>query len=104
MSFALISDGQIISRIADGCKKKRLLLGITQEVLAKKSNVSMNTVKKFERGEPPSLKTLISILRALGEIDRTQELIPDYKESPEDIFRREQLSRPVRKRARRERN
>jgi len=104
MNFTLISDGQIIARIAEGCKKKRLLLNMTQETLAIKANVSMNTIKKFEKGEPPSLRTLISILRALGEINRVQDLIPDFQESPEDIFRREQLSKPVRKRASGERD
>ena len=103
MSFALINDGQIMDRISEGCRKKRLLLNMTQEALSTKANVSLNTIKKFERGEPFSFRTIISVLRALGEIGRLQELILNLEESPEEIFLREQSSKPARKRASRER-
>ena len=56
-----------------------------------------------ERGEPFSFRTIISVLRALGEIGRLQELILNFEESPEEIFLREQSSKPARKRASRER-
>lgn len=72
---------------------------MTQKTLATKANVSINTVKKFERGEPSSFRTFISVLRALGEIDRIQGIILDFEESPEEVFRREQSSKPARKRA-----
>lgn len=102
MSYFLINDTEIIKRLAEGYRRKRLKLNMTQETLAKKSNVSIGTIKKFEKGEATNLKTMIGILRALGEVDRLQYLIPEIEESPKDIFLREQESKKTRKRASRE--
>lgn len=104
MSLLLINDEQIIQRLSEVSRKKRLLLDMTQMALAKRANLSVYTVKKFEKGEAPSFRTVISILRALGEIDRLQDLIADVQESPRQQFFREQNSDHLRQRASRERD
>lgn len=104
MSLLFINDEQIIHRLSASCRKKRLLLNMTQEALGKRANLSTETIKKFEKGEAPSFRTVISILRALGEIDRLENLIADVQESPREQFLREQNDGRLRQRARSERD
>lgn len=99
MSLLLINDEQIIHRLSQTCRKKRLLLNMTQETLATRANLSIPTIKKFEKGEAPSLRTVINILRAIGEIDRLESLISDVQESPREKFLREQKASKLRQRA-----
>lgn len=77
---------------------------MTQAELAKRSNVSLRTIKKFENGGPASFRTVLSIMRGLGEIDRFQHLIPEFEESPKEVFLREQSAKPMRQRASGERD
>lgn len=93
--FTLLNDGQIIERIAKGCRAKRTQLKMTQEELAKRSNLALPTIKKFERGEPASLKTLIAIMRALGEVQRFEELLIEIDESPREIFLQQRNNKKV---------
>lgn len=104
MSLLFINNEQIIHRLSKSCRKKRLLLNMTQETLATRANLSIPTVKKFEKGEAPSLRTVINILRALGEIDRLEGLISDVQESPRETFLREQNASDLRQRASGERD
>ena len=52
-------------------KKRRLLLGITQQDLADFSGVGLRTIRQIEAGKGnPSLETITNILNVLGvEID-----------------------------------
>ena len=52
-------------------KKRRLLLGITQQDLSDFSGVGLRTIRQIEAGKGnPSLETLTNILNVLGvEID-----------------------------------
>lgn len=80
-----LSDDQVIERIASRCRARRLELGMTQNDLAQQSNLSLITIKKFETSTPPSLKTLIAILRALGELQLLSELTNPLEESAKSI-------------------
>ncbi|MFV0554176.1 MAG: helix-turn-helix transcriptional regulator [Mangrovibacterium sp.] len=58
-------------KISEHIKKRRLLLGITQQDLADFSEVSLRTIREIELGKAnPSLSTLTSIADVLGmELD-----------------------------------
>lgn len=103
MTLFLLDDDQIIRKLAESIREKRLQLDMTQAELAKRANVSLPTVKKFESGSPPSFKTVVSIMRALGELARVELMMPVISESPREIFEREAKSLKKRKRASRER-
>lgn len=104
MSLFFINDGQIIERIAKSCQKKRLSINMSQATLAKKANLSIATVKKFEGAQAPSFKTIIAILRSLGEIDRLQSLILGAEDTAKDIFLDEHTSKKIRQRASHDKN
>mgnify|MGYP003674217006 CR=1 FL=1 len=80
-----LSDDQIIERIASRCRARRLELEMTQSDLAHQSNLSLITIKKFETYTPPSFKTLIAILRALGDLHLLSELMNPLEESAKSI-------------------
>jgi len=54
--------------LAENIKKFRAKLGLTQEALARKANISYNTITKLEvKGiTNPRMETLIKLARALG--------------------------------------
>lgn len=93
MDFTLLDNHQIIQRISHSLKDKRLSLNLTQAQLAKKANLSLPTIKKFESGKPPSFLTLIAILRSLGEIQQLEALSPRVNPSPKEIYQAESKKR-----------
>ena len=58
--------------------KKRLGLGLTQEILAEKSEVTQSFLSKVEKlGIDPSFSRTVKILRALGiEVKLVRKKIP----------------------------
>lgn len=86
MDIFLLNDIQIIERLSQSCKDKRIALGLTQKDLAERSNLALKTISKFEAGEAPSFKTVLSILRALGEVHRVSSLFIENLESPKELF------------------
>lgn len=54
-------------RSHDLIRQERLRHGLTQEQLARKAGVALNTVQRLEAGKHnPSMKTLRGLSRALG--------------------------------------
>ena len=91
--FFFLTDDQILERVASRCRAKRVLLKMSQAELAKKSNLSLGTIKKFESSAPPSFLTLIHILRALGDLERLGQLITEEEISAKDLFLQESSQR-----------
>ena len=57
---------EIAKNLADKIKKHRKKLKISQEILAKKSGVSLGSIKRFETKYEISLQSLIKITIALN--------------------------------------
>lgn len=58
--------GEVLEDISKRVAMRRKELGITQAELAKKSGVSLASVKRFERVHQISLASLVNIAFALG--------------------------------------
>lgn len=86
MALHLISDAEMYRRIHEGCRAKRQALALSQAALAGRSGLSLRTVKKFEHGESINLMSLMKLLRALGEFQRLEALVPDVEASPREQF------------------
>ena len=67
MSLLTISKAQ--KRLKEQIKIKRLQQGLTQEGLAKRSGVSLSTLRKFEQKGFISLESFLKLLMALGELE-----------------------------------
>ncbi len=92
---------EISEIIAKNIKKIRLYQNLTQEALAKKSGVSLGSMKRFENQYEISLKNLIKLAMALGVEDDLLSLFK--KESPksiDDIIKENKMNYSERKRGR----
>ncbi len=99
MPIQFISDLEMYERILNGCRQKRLDLNMTQSELAKRSGLSLRTIKGFEQGQAVNFLSLAKILRALGEFQRLENLVIESPVSPKLIFQSQEKDK--RKRARR---
>jgi transcriptional regulator with XRE-family HTH domain len=94
MPISFATDDEICQQIIEGCRLKRIAMEMKQTDLAQKSGLSIATIKGFELGKSVNLMTLIKIMRALGELHRVENLVPELIVSPKSIFFEE---RPVTK-------
>ena len=78
------SDDAIILELCKKIRKLRRSCCISQTELARKSGVSIASIKRIEAGTVTDFNicTLIKILRACGMLEGMAELIPDVPESP----------------------
>ena len=97
MAIHIISDADMYDRIRLGCRDKRLAIGFSQNELARKAGVALRTVKNFELGDQISLISLMKIMRAIGESNRFELLIPEVEASPREQFLQSQSGRRPRR-------
>lgn len=68
----------------------RLARGLDQAALAARANVSLATVSNLERGRGSTLKTLVTVARALGRTDWLENFAPEVTVSPMQMLRAKQ--------------
>jgi len=97
ISLNLNSPQDIASGVANRAKQRRLEANLTQLGLASRAQVSLGTLKQFERTGKSSVEFLIAIAFALGAEQEFENLFPPTpRKSIEDV-----ISRPLRVRGRR---
>ncbi len=81
MDFYILSDSAILTELGDRLRALRLRKNITQQELAEKAMLSLNSIKSLELGKG-KISTLIAVLRELRALDTLDSFIPDLKISP----------------------
>lgn len=76
------SNEAIRQELGKRLKRERLNQNITQAVLAKQAGISRRTLVGAESGEPFTIDTLLSILRALGCLAQIDLFLPEPEISP----------------------
>lgn len=78
------SSTEIVSVIGERFRDYRLAALLTQQEVADIAGISKTTVYSFENGRLPnvSLRTVVDLLRAVGMIDRLDDLLPEIPVSP----------------------
>jgi transcriptional regulator with XRE-family HTH domain len=99
VALQLVTDQDIWQRICEGCRRKRLQLQMTQAELARRSGLSLRMIKKFEGGAAVTVRSLMKVYRALGELHRIEGLVPEALASPKEVFAQESKTKKVRQRA-----
>lgn len=74
MSFNLFTPQDLVAKIAQQAREKRLSLNLTQQTLAERSGVSLGTLKKFERTGKISLESLLNIALVLDSLQEFSAL------------------------------
>lgn len=64
----------------------RIASGITQENMALRSGVSLNTVKRIENGQSIRLDSFFSMMRALNLTSALDHLIPEQDVPPTELL------------------
>lgn len=65
-------------------KEYRMRANLTQKEAAEQAGLTLSTIYKFESGTATnvSLGTFLLLLKAVGQIDALDELLPELPESP----------------------
>lgn len=85
--------------LGDQVRRVRIGQNLDQARLAELAGVSIGAVSSLERGKGSSLRTLISVLRALGRTDWLESLGPAVAVSPMQLLRARQRTPRQRMRA-----
>ncbi|MFN1835450.1 helix-turn-helix domain-containing protein [Balneola sp. MJW-20] len=89
MEFSALSDQAILKQIGKRIRRKRLQQNITQEAMAENAGLSRITISNLEQGKSSSLRTLIQVLRVLGQLDDLEAFIPEPGVSPMEMLKNE---------------
>jgi transcriptional regulator with XRE-family HTH domain len=79
MTLAHLTDSEIALQLAKSLRAWRVSptgAGMTQAELKEKSGVSATSLKRFEKTGAITLGSLIAVMRALGLVDRFEDLVP----------------------------
>ncbi len=99
ISFQLHSPEEVARLLATRIREERLRREWKQETLAKRSGVSLPTVRRYERTGRTSVENLLKLCHALSRLDEFAELLkPPPAESIAELEARYSASAPKRKR------
>jgi transcriptional regulator with XRE-family HTH domain len=86
-------------QLARRLRDERLRRGLKQETLAKRSGVSLPTIRRYERLGRTSLENFLKLCHALGRLDELADLLkPPVAASIADLEKRDAASVPKRQR------
>jgi transcriptional regulator with XRE-family HTH domain len=87
MAIIFKTEHDILKEISAREKHLRLSQNLSQELLAKKSGVSLGSLKHFEMTGEISLKSLVKLIYILSNVDSLNALfqIPEKLQSLEEI-------------------
>lgn len=74
---------ELIKLLGARFKDYRLRSHMTQKEVAEQSGITINTIHKFENGASGnmSLGTFLSLMKAIGQIEALDEMMPELPES-----------------------
>jgi len=81
------SDSTVLAELGDRLARTRLERNISQEQLAIEAGISKSTVERIEAGQPVKLTSFVRILRALGQLEMLDRLVPEPLPSPIERLR-----------------
>jgi len=84
----LLTDASILAELGSRLEQARLARNITQAELARDAGVSVRTLARLEAGEPVRTSALVRVLRALGETEALERLLPEPAPRPLALLER----------------
>lgn len=81
------TDEAVLAELGQRLARTRLERNLSQELLAAEAGISKRTVERLEAGEPVKSNSLIRVLRALGQLDSLDRLVPEPLPSPVERLR-----------------
>ena len=89
------SDKELIRKWGEKLKRLRIDAGFSQTELALKTGMSRSSIAEIEKGRNFSIGSLISIYRALNQLDKFESFLKEekYELTPMEIYEREKKKR-----------
>ncbi|MDQ3759081.1 MAG: helix-turn-helix domain-containing protein [Actinomycetota bacterium] len=82
MSYTHAADKSVLADLGERLRRARLARNLTQQRLAYEAGVGTATLRRLEAGQGASLVNVIRVLRALGLLDRLEQVIPPPAPDP----------------------
>jgi putative transcriptional regulator len=82
------SDPEVLAEVGVRLRVLRKGRDLTIDDAARRSGLDRGTVSRAERGENPTLLTVIRLLRTYGRLGALAAFIPEPDVSPMDLIRR----------------
>lgn len=92
------SNTEIIKLLGLRFKTYRIQCRLTQRELAEQTGVSIPTIRGFENGKLAnlSLQVLLSLMRAVGQLEQMEQILPALPQSPKEVFEKKTTPKRVR--------
>lgn len=89
------SDKELIRKWGEKLKRLRIDAGFSQKELSEKTGMSRSSIAEIEKGRNFSIGSLISIFRALNQLDKFESFLKEeeYTLTPMEIYEREKKKR-----------
>ena len=81
MDFYSMSDKAVLAELGSRLRSLRLRKNLTQQQLAERILLSLNTIKALEAGRA-KLSSVVAVLRELNQLDTLDNFIPEPGISP----------------------
>lgn len=85
--FAEGTDPEVMAEVGRRLARTRKARDLTQTEVAEQAGLGRATVSRAERGENPSLLTLVRLLRVYGRLEALEAFLPDPDVSPMSMIR-----------------
>ena len=79
------STAEVLTEIGQRIKALRIAFPATQQELAEATGLSIKTISNLEGGKDDSFATMIEVLRALGQLQTVDLLVPEPGPRPSQI-------------------
>ena len=79
------STNEVLSELGSRIKAARIAMPATQKEMAELTNLSLRTISNLENGKDVSFSTVIDVLRALGQLQSLELMVPEQGLRPSEI-------------------
>ena len=96
--FYEYSTPELVRLLGSRFKDYRMRCNLTQKEVAEQSGLGLTTIHKFENGTANSLSlsTFILLLRAVGQVNALDDVLPELPESPYLVRKEEKKAQRIR--------
>ena len=83
-----LSNADLVRMLGRRFKTYRIKCRMTQAEMSGQTGVSVPTIRSFENGRSTniSLQVLMSLMRAVGQLEQIDSLLPEIPVNPKDVF------------------
>lgn len=93
-----LANAELVRMLGRRFKTYRLKCRMTQSEMSEQTGISVPTIRGFENGRllNVSLQVLLSLMRAVGQLEQIELIFPEIPVSPKDLFEHKTSPKRVR--------